>query len=107
MFQYRWTNKNQKTGEETHKVHYGITSLNPEAASVERLLAGWRGHWSIETSLTGCGGRCSAKMPPLSDVVQYHKSWQQCVGRFAGWTTISGTIKYLASNPKLAVNLIK
>ncbi|RKU12943.1 hypothetical protein C6501_10100 [Candidatus Poribacteria bacterium] len=29
------------------------------------------------------------------------------VGRFARWTAISGTIKYLASKPKLAVNLIK
>ena len=48
VFQYHYTYKNQKTGEETHKVHYGITSLNPEEASAERLLALRRGHWSIE-----------------------------------------------------------
>ncbi|RKU07464.1 ISAs1 family transposase, partial [Candidatus Poribacteria bacterium] len=48
VIQYRWTDKNQKTGEETHKVHYGITSLTPAAASAKRLLEIRRGHWSIE-----------------------------------------------------------
>ena len=48
VIQYRYTYKNLKTGAETHKVHYGITSLNTEAAAAERLLAGRRGHWTIE-----------------------------------------------------------
>ena len=46
--QYRYTYKNLNTGVETHKVHYGITSLNPDEASAKRLLALRRGHWSIE-----------------------------------------------------------
>ncbi|MCE2403499.1 hypothetical protein J4G08_21865, partial [Candidatus Poribacteria bacterium] len=48
VIQYHWTDKSLNTKEETHKVHYGITSLKPAAASAERLLTGRRGHWSIE-----------------------------------------------------------
>ncbi len=39
VFQYRYTYKNLNTGEETHKVQYGITSLNPDEALAKRLLA--------------------------------------------------------------------
>ncbi|RKU18717.1 hypothetical protein C6501_02415 [Candidatus Poribacteria bacterium] len=76
VFQYRWTDKNLNTGEETHKIHYGITSLKPEAASAERLLTLRRGHWSIENKSHWI--QYLEKMPPLSDAVLYHKSWQQC-----------------------------
>ena len=48
VFQYRCTFKNLKTGEETLKVQYGITSLKSEEASAERLLVIKRGHWAIE-----------------------------------------------------------
>jgi hypothetical protein len=39
------------TGEIAEQVRYLITSLSPERASPERLLALSRGHWSIENRL--------------------------------------------------------
>jgi hypothetical protein len=38
-------------GRTTTEIAYGITSLTPERASPERLLALSRGHWGIENSL--------------------------------------------------------
>lgn len=35
-------------GKTTHEVQYAITSLPPERADAQRLLAIWRGHWGIE-----------------------------------------------------------
>ena len=40
-----------KTGEITHETVYGITSLPPQRAVPQRLLALARGHWSIENGL--------------------------------------------------------
>ena len=113
VIQYHYTGKYLKTGEETPKVHYGITSLTPEAASAKRLLEIRRGHWSIEnkshwmrdmvlgedTSPVRCGG--------IPQVMAANRNTALSVFRFAGYTAISDTIKYLASKPKLTVNLIK
>jgi len=113
VIQYRYTDKNLKTGEETRKVHYGITSLNPDEASARHLLTLRRGHWSIENkshwmrdmvlgedaSPVQCGA--------IPQVMAAMRNTALSVLRFAGYTVISDTIKYLASKPKLAVNLIK
>jgi len=37
-----------RAGNETHEVHFAITSLSPSRASPDRLLQLWRGHWGIE-----------------------------------------------------------
>ena len=113
VFQYRYTYKNLKTGEETHKVHYGITSLNPEAASAKCLLALRRGHWSIENkshwmrdTLLGEDAspvRCGA----IPQVMAALRNTALSVFRFAGITRIADKMKYYASKPKLAVNMIK
>lgn len=113
VIQYRSTYKNLKTGEETHKVHYGITSLNPEAASAERLLTLRRGHWSIENkshwmrdTLLGEDAspvRCGA----IPQVMAALRNTALSVFRFTGVTRIADKMKYYASNPKLAVNMIK
>jgi len=41
---------NQKSGNETNVVAYGITSKTPDLASAEQVLRDNRGHWSIENS---------------------------------------------------------
>ncbi len=112
VIQYHYTYKNQKTGEETHKVHYGITSLNPEEASAEHLLALRRGHWSIENkshwmrdTLLGEDAspvRCGA----IPQVMAALRNTALSVFRFAGITRIADKMKYYASKPKLAVNMI-
>ena len=113
VIQYHYTYKNPNTGKETHKVHYGITSLKPEAASAERLLVLRRGHWSIENKShwmrdmvlgeDASPVRCGA----IPQVMAAMRNTALSVLRFAGYTAISDTLKYLASKPKLAVNLIK
>ena len=113
VIQYHWTDKNLKTGEETHKVHYGRTSLNPEEASAERLLTGQRGHWSIENKSHWMRGtllgedaspvRCGA----IPQVMAALRNTALSVFRFTGVTRIVDAMKYYASNPKLAVNMIK
>ena len=40
-----------KSGKVTEETAYGVTSLTPEEASPERLLALVRGHWHIENKL--------------------------------------------------------
>jgi len=85
----------------------------PAAASAERLLTGRRGHWSIENKSHWMRGtvlgedaspvRCGA----IPQVMAANRNTALSVRRFAGYTAISDTIKYLASKPKLAINLIK
>ncbi|MCD4687575.1 MAG: hypothetical protein K8S97_16730, partial [Anaerolineae bacterium] len=40
-----------KTGEVSTVRRYAVTSLTPQQADASRLLALWRGHWSIENRL--------------------------------------------------------
>jgi len=44
----RLTRTTTVDGETTHTVQYAVTSLPPDRASPERLLAMWRGRWEIE-----------------------------------------------------------
>ena len=113
VFQYRYSYKDLNTGEEKHKIHYGITSLSPKEASAERLLSLRRGHWSIENkshwmrdTLLGedtSPVRCGA----IPQVMAALRNTALSVFRFTGATRIADMMKYYASNPKLAVNIIK
>ena len=113
MIQYRYIHKNPNTGEETTKVNYGRTSLTPEEASAEHLLELRRGHWSIENKShwirnTQLGEdassvRCGAIPQVMAETL---RNAALAVLRFAGVTSIADKIKYYASKPLLAVNLI-
>ena len=97
----------------TQKIHYGITSLSPEEASAERLLSLRRGHWSIgnkshwmRDTLLGKNTspvRCGA----IPQVMAAFQNTALSVFRFTEATRIADMMKYYASNPKLAVNIIK
>ena len=112
VIQYRYTYKNPNTGEETTKVHYGITSLKPEQASAERLLELRRGHWSIENKAhwirdTQLGeDTSSVRCGAIPQVMAALRNAALAVLRFAGVTSIADKIKYYASKPLRAVNLI-
>ena len=112
VIQFRSTRKNVKTGEETIKVHYGITSLKPEEASAERLLRLRRGHWSIENKShwirdTTLGeDTSSVRCGAIPQIMAAVRNAALAVLRFAGVDRIADEIKYLASKPQLAVNLI-
>ena len=102
-----------KTGEETTRTTYGITSLKPSEASAERLLALRRGHWAIENKshwmrdvLLGEDAspvRCGA----IPQVMAALRNTALSVFRFQGITRIADKIKEYASKPLLTVNLIK
>ena len=112
VIQYRYTYKNPNREEETQKISYGITSLSPEETTAERLLTLRRGHWSIENkshwmrdTLLGedtSPVRCGA----IPQIMAALRNTALAVLRFAGITRIADEMKYYASKPKLAVNLI-
>ncbi len=112
VIEYRQVRKNMHTGEETHKVQYGRTSLRPEEASAERLLTILRGHWTIENKVHRVRDvvfkedvspvRCGA----IPQVMAAMRRTAMSVLRFSGYTTIAKAIQYFASKPKLTVKLI-
>ena len=112
VIQFRSTRKNLKTGKETIKVHYGITSLKPEEASAQRLLRLRRGHWSIENKShwvrdnTLGEDKSSVRCGAIPQIMAALRNAALAVLRFAGVDRIADEIKVLASKPKLAVNLI-
>ena len=113
VFQYRYSYKDLNTGEEKHKIHYGITNLSPKEASVERLLSLRRGHGSIENKShwmrdTLLGEDTSpVRSGAIPQVMAALRNTALSVVRFTGTTRIADMMKYYASNPKLAVNIIK
>ncbi len=113
MFQCHYTDKNLKTGEEATKVRYGRTSLTPEEVfSAEHLLELRRGHWAIENKShwmrdTQLGEDASSvRCGAIPQVMAALRNAALAVLRFAGVTSIADKIKYYASKPLLAVNLI-
>ncbi len=112
VIQYRYIHKNPNTAEEKTKVSYGITSLTPKEASAERLLKLRRGHWAIENKShwmrdTQLGEDASSvRCGAMPQVMAALRNTALAVFRFAGVKRIADTMKYYASKPKLAVNLI-
>ena len=113
VIEYRYTYKDMRTGKETENIQYGITSLHPSKASAERLLSLRRGHGSIENKShwvrdTVLGEDASpVRCGAIPQVMAALRNTALSVLRFAGYNTISDAIRYFASRPKLAVNLIK
>ncbi len=113
VIECRYIRKNMCTGKETHKVQYGITSLDPKEASAERLLTIRRGHWTIENKVHWVRDvvfredvspvRCGA----IPQVMAAMRRTAMSVLRFSGYTAIAKATHFFASKPKLAVNLIK
>lgn len=95
-----------------HTVHYGITSLPPEVAGPERLLALKRDHWQIENGLHYVkdvtlgedrslihAGQGPVVMAMLRDSVV-------SLIRRSGWRAIASRLRYLADRPTDAVALV-
>ena len=102
VIQYHYTYKNPNTGVETTKVHYGITSLKPDEASAEHLLALRRGHWSIENkshwmrdTLLG-EDASSVRCGSIPQVMAAMRNTALSVFRISGITRIADKMKYYA-----------
>lgn len=102
----------REDGRDQHAVHYGVTSLPPEVARPDRLLALKRAHWEIETGLhyvkdVTLGedrslihvGQGPVVMAMLRDTVV-------SLIRHSGWRTIASRLRYLADRPAEAVALV-
>lgn len=112
VIQLHYKSKNLKTGEETDTVYYGITSLNHEKASAERLLAIKRGHWAIENRShyvrdTQLGEDASPiRCGDGPQIMAASGNAALSVLRLTGITRVSDEINFLASRPLIAADMI-
>lgn len=101
-----------KTGEITHQVRYGITSLSPDEADAEHLEALWRSHWTIEnrdhyvrdvTMGEDDGqihtGHAAHALAALRNAVLSLFRWK-------GWTNVAAAIRHYAASVSRSLELI-
>jgi len=102
----------QKTGEERVEVVYGVTSLRPERATPERLLALVRGQWQIENQshwvrdVTFDEDRSQVRCGNIPHVMATLRNTAIGVLRWAGHTNIAAACRRLAAQPIQALALI-
>lgn len=99
-------------GSEKQAVHYGITSLPPDIAGPERLLALKRDHWQIETGLhyvkdvTLGEDRSLVHVGQGPLVMAMLRDTVISLIRRSGWRMIASRLRYLADRPADAVALV-
>ncbi len=102
----------QEGGMQRHEVQYGITSLPPDIANADRLLALRRGHWQIENALNyvkdvtlgedrslirlGNGPSVMAMLRDLSISLLHH----------VGCHSIASNLRRNSRHPELAVTIL-
>ena len=112
VYEYHIERRHTQTAQITQQTQYGITSLTPEKASAEDLLKLRRNHWTIENKLHWVRDvifdedASQTRTGNIPHVMAALRNTAISVLRFAGRREISKTLRELADNPKLAVNLI-
>jgi len=102
----------QKTGEDRVEVVYGVTSLRPERATPERLLALVRGQWQIENQshwvrdVTCDEDRSQVRCGSIPQVMAALRNTTIGLRRWAGHTNIAAACRRLAAQPLQALALI-
>ena len=102
----------QKTGQERAEVVYGVTSLNPERATPERVLDLVRGHWHIENKahwvrdVTFDEDRSQVHCGSIPQVMAALRNTAIGLLRWAGHTNIAAACRRLAAQPAQALALI-
>ena len=113
VYQYTTHQECKQTAEVKCHVQYGITSLIPERASAADLLKLRREHWTIENKLHWVRDTVfqedasSVRTGVIPQVMAAMRNTAISVLRFTGHTKITDALQLFASEPKLAVNLIK
>jgi predicted transposase YbfD/YdcC len=101
-----------KTGQERVEVVYGVTSLNPERATPERVLELVRGHWQIENKshwvrdVTFDEDRSQVRCGNIPHVMAALRNTTIGLLRWAGHTNIAAACRRLAAQPAQALALI-
>ena len=99
-------------GSDQHVVRYGVTSLPPDVAGPERLLALKRGHWQIENQVhyvkdvTLGEDRSLIHVGQGPIVMAMLRDTVVSLIRHSGWRTIASRLRYLADRPAEAVALV-
>ena len=102
----------QKTGKERVEVVYGVTSLRPERATPERLLALVRGQWQIENKshwvrdVTFDEDRSQVRCGNIPQVMAALRNTAIGLLRYAGYANIAAAGRRLAAQPLQALALI-
>lgn len=91
---------------------FSITSLSPDKATPERLLALNRGHWSIENSLhyvrdvTFAEDLSQIRTDTAPQVMASLKNLAISLLRINKHTNIASALRHYAANPQLTLALI-
>ena len=102
----------QKTGEERVEVVYGVTSLSPERATPEHLLALVRGQWQIENKshwvrdVTFDEDRSQVRCGNIPQVLAALRNTTLGLLRWAGYPNMAAACRRLAAQPVQALALI-
>jgi predicted transposase YbfD/YdcC len=102
----------QKTTEERVEVVYGVTSLNPERGTPERLLDLVRNHWQIENKshwvrdVTFDEDRSQVRCGSIPQVMAALRNTTIGLLRWAGYSNIAAACRRFAAQPALALTLI-
>ena len=101
-----------KTGRCTVETAYAVTSLGPEQADAERLMALVRGHWTIENRLhhvrdvTYDEDRCRAYKGELARNLASLSNLAISIIRHQGFRTLPPANRYSARHPEAALDAI-
>jgi len=102
----------QKTTEERVEVVYGVTSLNSERGTPERLLDLVRSHWQIENKshwvrdVTFDEDRSQVRCGNIPQVMAALRNTTIGLLRWAGYSNIAAACRRFAAQPDLALTLI-
>jgi predicted transposase YbfD/YdcC len=102
----------QKTTEERVEVVYGVTSLNSERGTPERLLDLVRSHWQIENKshwvrdVTFDEDRSQVRCGNIPQVLAALRNTTLGLLRWAGYYNIAAACRRFAAQPDLALTLI-
>lgn len=101
-----------RKGRTTQEVAYAVTSLSPDEATPQRLLALWRGHWGIENrvhwvrDVTFEEDRCQVRTGAAPQVVAGLRNAVISLVRLAGKTNIAAALRRHAAHPAEALALL-
>ena len=112
VFEYTTEAKNIATGEVKRYKQYGITSLSPQDATAADLLKYKRGHWCIENrshwirDVVFAEDASEVRSADIPAIMAVLRNTAVAILRFAGYTHISKTTRFLAAKSKQALKLL-
>jgi len=101
-----------RTGQITHEVVYGITSLNRARAKTKQLAALWRGHWTIENrdhyvrDETFGEDRCQLHSGHAAQALAALRNAVLNVLRYQGWSSVPAAMRRYGASLHQALQLL-